>query len=311
VTDSEGSGPEDWAIDVRTYVANPNEAAIAGIVRYCGIALRTRDASLVAFSDSVETDRVRENFLKKKLGLTEPDSVLDAAIAAVGARMSADRTKNRVTVYYLLAEAYGKLDMFVSAKAAAASAAPAPLFAAAAPVAAPAAAPVARASSRGLWVPLLLAVVGGLGVYAVIARGGAEPVVAPAPVVEAAVVPEAPAVPEGAGVVSSMVDEKPVVSVYFDTSSTELSPDVVPALVVIKTWLVAHPTGKAVVMGYADPRGSAELNAELSKNRAFAVREALVADGIAEEAIEMRKPSDVTDETTSLANGRRVDILAE
>lgn len=109
----------DWAADVKKYVANADDAAIAGIVRYCGIALRNRDSSLVSFSDKTETDRVRTNFLKKKLGLTQSDAVLDAAIAKVGDKMKADRTKNRVTVYYLLAAEFKKLGLFVKAPAAA------------------------------------------------------------------------------------------------------------------------------------------------------------------------------------------------
>ena len=32
----------DWTKDVKRYVANPDEAAIKGIVRYCGIALQSR-----------------------------------------------------------------------------------------------------------------------------------------------------------------------------------------------------------------------------------------------------------------------------
>jgi hypothetical protein len=51
-------------------------------------------------------------FLKKKLGLTAPDAELDAAISAVGETMKADRTRNRVTVYYLLADRFGKLSQF-------------------------------------------------------------------------------------------------------------------------------------------------------------------------------------------------------
>lgn len=103
---------EDWAADVKKYVTNADDNAIAGIIRYCGIALTKRDSSLVSFSDKTETDRVRNNFLKKKLARTEDDSVLDAAIAAVGDQMKADRTKNRVTVYYLLAEKFGSLALF-------------------------------------------------------------------------------------------------------------------------------------------------------------------------------------------------------
>ena len=109
----------DWAADVKKYDAKADETAIAGIVRYCGIALRNRDSSLVSFSDKAETDRVRNNFLKKKLGLTQADSVLDAAIAKVGEQMKADRTKNRVTVYYLLAADLGQLGAFAKAAPAA------------------------------------------------------------------------------------------------------------------------------------------------------------------------------------------------
>lgn len=108
----------DWAKDVKKYAADADDGIIAGIVRYCGIALRNRDSSLVSFSDPTELARVRNNFLKKKLGLTHSDEVLDAAIAKVGERMKADRTKNRVTVYYLLAEAHGMLDLFAKKTAA-------------------------------------------------------------------------------------------------------------------------------------------------------------------------------------------------
>lgn len=103
---------EDWALDVKKYAPNADPKTIAGIVRHCGIALQHRDSSLVAFSDEAELGRVRESFLKKKLGLTASDADLDNAIQAVGDRMKADRTKNRVTVYYLLADKFGKLSLF-------------------------------------------------------------------------------------------------------------------------------------------------------------------------------------------------------
>lgn len=112
---------EDWLADVRKYVANADEAVVGAIVKYLGIALRNRDSSLVSFSDKKETDRVRENFLKKKLGLTHDDAALDAAIADVGVQMKGDRTKNRVTVYYLLAQHFGLLNIFGGVAGAAAA----------------------------------------------------------------------------------------------------------------------------------------------------------------------------------------------
>lgn len=123
---------QDWLADVRKYVADADEKVVKAIVRYCGIALQKVDSSLVSFSDSKETDRVRENFLKKKLGLTNSDADLDAAIASVGERMKADRTKNRVTVYYLLAEHFGQLGIFGGTAGTTGSAAPATAAAASA-----------------------------------------------------------------------------------------------------------------------------------------------------------------------------------
>ena len=100
---------EDWVADVKKYAPNADDKAIAGIVRYLGIALQRRDSALVSFSDREEVARVRDSFLKKKLGLTAPDAELDQAILAVGEKLKGDRSKNRVTVYYLLAEHFGKL----------------------------------------------------------------------------------------------------------------------------------------------------------------------------------------------------------
>ena len=103
---------ENWAADIKKYVPNANDKAIAGIVKYCGIALQKRDSSLVSFTDPEEVARVRNNFLKKKLGITQSDNELDKAIMAAADKMKGDRTKNRVTVYYLLADHFGKLSTF-------------------------------------------------------------------------------------------------------------------------------------------------------------------------------------------------------
>jgi hypothetical protein len=102
----------DWTSDVKKYAPNADEKAIAGIVKYCGIALQKRDSSLVSFGDADEVARVRNNFLKKKLGLAQPDTELDAAIRSVSDKMKVDNSKNRVTVYYLLADHFGKLALF-------------------------------------------------------------------------------------------------------------------------------------------------------------------------------------------------------
>ena len=113
----------DWLADVRIYDADADEGVVNKIVNYCGIALQSRDGQLVAMADPKECETVRENFLKKKLGLTQSDAVLDEAIQSVREVMKADRTKNRVTVYYLLTKHFGSLNLFGGVAGAAAGAA--------------------------------------------------------------------------------------------------------------------------------------------------------------------------------------------
>ncbi len=102
----------DYAADVKKYAAVADDAAINGIVKHLGIALQSRDASLVSCSDPSELERVRESFLKRKLGRTESDDQLDEVIADVCQKMSAERNKSRVTFYYLLAAHYNQLADF-------------------------------------------------------------------------------------------------------------------------------------------------------------------------------------------------------
>jgi hypothetical protein len=99
----------DYAADIMKHAPNCDAKAVKGIVKHLGIALKSSDSSMVSCSSKSELERVRESWLKKKLGLTSPDTELDAAIAGVCERMKADRSKSRVTFYYLLAEKYGKL----------------------------------------------------------------------------------------------------------------------------------------------------------------------------------------------------------
>ena len=99
----------DYIADVQKYSPDASLETVAKIVKHLGIALSSKDASLVSCSDPSELERVRESWLKKKLALADADADLDAAIAGVCKKMSADNSKARVTFYYLLAEQYGKL----------------------------------------------------------------------------------------------------------------------------------------------------------------------------------------------------------
>lgn len=98
----------DYLSDVKTYDAGADAAIVDKIVKYLGIALRNRDSSLVSASDQSELDRVEEKWCGKKLGVTGPAA--KTAIDVVCKLMAADRSKSRVTFYYLVAKELGKLD---------------------------------------------------------------------------------------------------------------------------------------------------------------------------------------------------------
>ncbi|GHC75351.1 DUF2853 family protein [Limoniibacter endophyticus] len=99
----------DYLADVRKYDASADETVVGKIIKHLGIALRNRDSSLVSASDPKELARVRANWAEKKLGETDGDKI-EGAIAAVCEAMKADRTKERVTFYYLVAKKLGKLE---------------------------------------------------------------------------------------------------------------------------------------------------------------------------------------------------------
>ncbi len=92
---------------VNKYISGADEEIVRKIVNYCGIALQSKDASLVSCSDDKELDRVANGFCTKKLELSEGDA--NAAIAATCEAMKGDRQKSRVTFYYLVAEKSGTL----------------------------------------------------------------------------------------------------------------------------------------------------------------------------------------------------------
>lgn len=102
----------DHMADLKKFAKKPiNEAAAAAMIKAYALVMSKPDTRFVACSDTVELDRVRENFLKKKLGLKTAD--MDASIKAICEHMKSDRTKSRLTFYYLLAEHYDMLGTFV------------------------------------------------------------------------------------------------------------------------------------------------------------------------------------------------------
>ncbi|MFC5337255.1 DUF2853 family protein [Leucobacter denitrificans] len=96
--------------DIKKYAPGANESVVTNMEKAFARALSNEDTRMVAYSDRSDLAMVRETFVKGKLGIAAADALIDEAIADVGDQV--DGCAQRLTVYYLLAERYGKLDVF-------------------------------------------------------------------------------------------------------------------------------------------------------------------------------------------------------
>ena len=97
-----------------------------------------------------------------------------------------------------------------------------------------------------------------------------------------------------------------VVKFYFAPAKADLAAGGKEALADILKGVAAGK--KAVISGYVDPSGDPAKNAEIAKARAFAVRDLLKANGVADDKIELKKPEDINAGASSAAEGRRVEV---
>ena len=107
---------------------------------------------------------------------------------------------------------------------------------------------------------------------------------------------------------AKVVVENGVVKFYFATGKADLAQGADEAL---QDVLAGAKEGKkAVISGFHDDTGNRAQNEELSKQRAFAVRDALLALGVPESQIELRKPES-TEGSGNNAEARRVEVVLE
>lgn len=74
----------------------------------CGPAIYNADASTVASSQPEELETVKNNFLIKKLGLTDGPELMEAINEVIETYGKSERNKYRAVVYYLLTKHFGK-----------------------------------------------------------------------------------------------------------------------------------------------------------------------------------------------------------
>src|SRR5690606_20188948 len=89
-----------------------DEKLIAAVAKGLGPSIYNADAETIASSDQAELDHVKNNFLVKKLGLTDSpalESAIDVVIEQVG---KSNSNKYRAIVYALLVKKFNKESVY-------------------------------------------------------------------------------------------------------------------------------------------------------------------------------------------------------
>jgi outer membrane protein OmpA-like peptidoglycan-associated protein len=107
---------------------------------------------------------------------------------------------------------------------------------------------------------------------------------------------------------ASVKVENGVVKFYFASGKSDVAAGGNEALTEVVKAVAAGK--KAVVSGFHDATGDKAKNEELSKVRAFAVRDALKALGVADDKIELKKPENML-AGGSNAEARRVEVTIQ
>jgi ammonium transporter, Amt family len=105
-------------------------------------------------------------------------------------------------------------------------------------------------------------------------------------------------------------DAFPATQLLFESGKADIPATAAADLKAVADYLAAHPSEKVQVSGYVDATGPADVNKELAKTRAMAVRDALKAAGAPEERIVLQKPEDTTAGSGEQARKVEVTLLA-
>jgi hypothetical protein len=98
-----------YADDLKTKCkVTPDMALLTKVTIGCGPSIYDNDAQTVAASDKEELERIKANFLIKKLGLKDSPNLMEGINAAIDTYGKSERNKFRAVFYYLLVKHFGK-----------------------------------------------------------------------------------------------------------------------------------------------------------------------------------------------------------
>ena len=99
----------------------------------------------------------------------------------------------------------------------------------------------------------------------------------------------------------------PAAKVNFELGKSALPADTADSVKKVAEFLAANAAAKVQISGFTDASGDAKTNADLAKARAFAVRDALKAAGVADDKIVLQKP-DAVQTSGNAEDARRVEM---
>ena len=103
---------------------------------------------------------------------------------------------------------------------------------------------------------------------------------------------------------------EPLVKLYFDSGKSALPANAADEVAKVVARLKEEEGKIVLISGYHDETGGAAVNAGIARDRAVAVKQALVAAGVPADKVAMRKPA-VTLGGTDAAEARRVELRVQ
>lgn len=102
-----------YANDIKDKLGeSPDMDLLTKVTIGCGPSIYNADAETIASSDDAELDRVRKNYLVKKLGLADSPQLTEAINSALDKYGRSNRNKFRPVIYYMLCKHFGKQSVY-------------------------------------------------------------------------------------------------------------------------------------------------------------------------------------------------------
>lgn len=104
---------QKYASDIKEkFGENPDMDLLTKVAVGLGPAIYNLDASKVSGSDDKELQTVKNNYLIKKLGLSDSPDLMNAINSVIDKYGRSEKNKHRAVVYYQLCKHFGKQSVY-------------------------------------------------------------------------------------------------------------------------------------------------------------------------------------------------------